>query len=117
MSGANARWVRVEFPDKRVRESFDPHPTLSQRERDLLVSGFALSSLLSPKNDPSERCKDDGPPLRSVFNRPHIDLDFDGLVAAAQCNAFDRSDVAVVAAPSQRDVAVGNHQVVGRIET
>ena len=34
MSGANARRVRVEF----TNVNFDPHPTLSQRERDLLVS-------------------------------------------------------------------------------
>ena len=67
MSGANARRVRDEFTENVVgvlRPSPNPLP-----ERDLLVSGFALSSLLSPKNVPSEMVQGLGLVHRLLFNR------------------------------------------------
>ena len=53
----------------------------------------------------------------NIFERPHIDLNFHGLAGAAERDAFNRSDVAIIATPGQRDVSVGNHHIVGRVET
>src|SRR5215510_10017428 len=52
-----------------------------------------------------------------IFEGTHIDLNFHGLAGTAQRDAFDGSDVAIVSAPRQGDVTVGNHQVVRWIET
>src|SRR5438034_4464202 len=51
-----------------------------------------------------------------LFEGPHIDLNFDGLPAAAESYAFDGSHVTIIPAPGQCDMAVGNHEVIGRIE-
>src|SRR5215813_50540 len=51
-----------------------------------------------------------------IFEGTHIDLNFHGLAGAAERDAFGGSDVAIVSAPGERDVAVGNDQVVRWIE-
>src|SRR5215831_7439295 len=54
--------------------------------------------------------------VSSCFKKLHVDFDLDRLAATAQADAFHRSHVGVVAAPCKRDVAVGDHQVIGGIE-
>jgi len=43
------------------------------------------------------------------FSRAHIDLDVYGLAAAAETDTFNRSDVAVVPAPGERDMTIRHH--------
>ena len=69
MSGANGRRVRVEFPDKRGGSP----STLTQpspRGRGIYwFQGSPFQSLLSPKNDPSEKVQGLGLVHRLLFNR------------------------------------------------
>src|SRR5688572_25231446 len=46
----------------------------------------------------------------------HIDLNLDGLTAAAQRNALNGRDVSIIASPRERDVAFRRHHIIGGIE-
>ena len=53
-------------------------------------------------------------PVR-LFHRRQVNPDINRMIAAPQNNAANRADVAIIAAPRQRDVALGRHHIIGWI--
>src|SRR5581483_4181136 len=51
------------------------------------------------------------------LHRPHIHLDTYGLPAAAEADSADGSNIAIIAAPRERDMTVGDDQVIGGIKS
>ena len=52
-----------------------------------------------------------------IFEGPHVNFDMHDLPGAPERDAFYGRDVAIVSAPCQRNVAIGNEYVIRRIET